>query len=121
MLAVTRPPVAKQGVNHRAHEAPKGHCPADRIEPTADMSAETFAQSLIGRAHNFASYAVDYSAPKHLGGDNLRAGEYNSSSYLAGLLTSVMGCAPVLVCPGYQTPGWENRLPSSLYKGEALR
>ena len=107
--------------NFYKNTIPTGVVQQIAIEPPVDMDSEEFAQSLIRHAHNFASYTVDYSAPKHLGGDSMRTGEYNSSSYLAGLLISVMGHAPALVCPGYQTPGWENPLPSSLFKGEALR
>ena len=91
------------------------------IESPNGMGAEDFAQSLIRHAHDFASYTEDYSLPKHLAGNSMRAGEYNSSSYLAGLLNSVMGYVPALVCPAYQTPGWENPIPISSFKGEALR
>jgi hypothetical protein len=48
-------------------------------------------------------------------------GEFNSSSYVAGLLKSVMGYVPKLYIQEYQTPGWDSPIPSSYYKGEAIR
>jgi len=47
--------------------------------------------------------------------------EYNSSSYLAALLRSVMGTVPVIRVAGYQVPGWENPMPLHFFKGEAIR
>jgi len=51
----------------------------------------------------------------------MRAGEYNSSSYVAGLLRSVMGYVPLISTPGYQVPGWESPMPGHYFKGEAIR
>jgi hypothetical protein len=48
-------------------------------------------------------------------------GEYNSSSFVAGLLRSVMGYVPNIDVPGFQVPGWDTPIPSSYFKGEAIR
>ncbi|EJL74774.1 hypothetical protein PMI12_02905 [Variovorax sp. CF313] len=85
------------------------------------MSPETFSQELIKRALNFSSYVSPYSFPARLRGDRMNPGEYNSSSYLAALLKSVMGYVPELRVAGYQTPGWEEPMPLHFFKGEAIR
>ncbi|MNR58696.1 hypothetical protein D3C85_1797530 [compost metagenome] len=51
----------------------------------------------------------------------MNPGEYNSSSYLAALLRSVMGSVPDLGVSGYQAPGWESPMPLHFFKGEAIR
>ena len=51
----------------------------------------------------------------------MKAGEYNSGSYLAALLQSVMGYVPQISVMGYQAPGWESPMPSHFFKGEAIR
>jgi len=51
----------------------------------------------------------------------MRSGEYNSSSYLAGLLKSVMGYVPLISISRYQAPGWEAPMPGHFFKGEAIR
>ena len=43
-------------------------------------------------------------------------GEYNSSSFIAGLLNSVYGYAPKISFPGYQMPGWDNPIPSHYFR-----
>jgi hypothetical protein len=91
------------------------------ISPPAGMSGHVFAQSLIRHAYNFASYNLPYSIPKHLVREVMIDGEYNSSSYVAGLLYSVMGYVPKIETAGYQTPGWDQPIPSSYFKGEAIR
>lgn len=91
------------------------------IAPPKGMNRTVFAQKLVTNAHNFASYVVDYSAPDKLVGATMVQGEYNSSSYIAGLLNSVMGYVPKIETPGYQTPGWDMPIPASYFKGEALR
>jgi len=91
------------------------------IEPPPGMSKQLFAQRLIRAAHNFASYTLPYSAPKKLVGEVMVEGTYNSSSYVAGLLQSVMGYVPKISTPQYQTPGWETPIPVAYFKGEALR
>ena len=92
-----------------------------KIDPPAGMSSQVFAQRLIKNAYNFTSYTATYSPPKNLGGAVMKNGEYNSSSFVAGLLNSVMGYVPKISTPGYQTPGWENPLPAYFFKGEAIR
>jgi hypothetical protein len=46
----------------------------------------------------------------------MQQGEFNSSSFMAGLLYSVMGYVPKISTPGYQTPGWESPVPSSFFR-----
>lgn len=91
------------------------------VEPPGGMSSQLFAQKLTQAAHNFSSFTLTYSAPKQVVGEVMVEGTYNSSSYVAGLLNSVMGYIPVLSTAGYQTPGWETPIPTSYFKGEALR
>lgn len=91
------------------------------LDPPSGMSRQTFAQELIKRALNFASYVSPYSFPAKVRGERMNPGEYNSSSYLAALLRSVMGYVPELKVAGYQMPGWEEPMPLHFFKGEALR
>ncbi len=91
------------------------------VEPPPKISKQLFAQKLIQAAHNFASFTLAYSAPKHIVGDVMVEGTYNSSSYVAGLLNSVMEYVPNLSIPGHQAPGWESQIPASYFKGEGLR
>lgn len=91
------------------------------VAPPVGMSQSVFAQKLVVQAYNFASHTLDYSVPEKLVGSTMVAGEYNSSSFVAGLLNSVMGHVPKIETPGYQTPGWESPVPASYFKGEALR
>lgn len=90
------------------------------IEPPSFMSANAFGKQLVKNAKNFTQLIVPYSAPKNIGGNIMRPGEYNSSSYVAGLLKSVIGHVPEISWPGcYQTPGWENPIPSEYFTGSA--
>lgn len=89
-----------------------------KIEAPNGMSNALFAQKLAENAYAFSSYTLDYSAPKKLIQPIMLDKEYNSSSYISGLLKSVMGYVPIIKTPGYQTPGWENPIPSSYYKNE---
>lgn len=91
------------------------------IAPPAQMSAQVFAQSLVRKAYDFASYSLPYSLPKRIVRDVMVQGHYNSSSFAAGLLQCVMGYVPKIETPGYQTPGWDQPIPASYFKGEALR
>lgn len=91
------------------------------MEPPPGMSRQLFAQRLIQAAQNFASFTLPYSASKKLVGEVMVDGTYNSSSYIAGLLQSVMGYVPEISTPQYQTPGWETPIPAAYFKGEALR
>ncbi|MBW8718591.1 MAG: hypothetical protein JF629_22890, partial [Variovorax paradoxus] len=85
------------------------------------MSRQEFARQLVVNSQKFASYVSPYSAPKNILGSRMRPGEYNSSSYVAGLLKSVTGYVPLVSVPGYLTPGWESPMPAHYYKGEAIR
>ncbi|MQR00967.1 hypothetical protein [Glaciimonas soli] len=89
------------------------------LQPPAGMSNHIFAQKLMEKAYSFASYTLPYSAPENIGGTIMREGEYNSNSYMAGLLNSVMGSVPKISHPNYLTPGWETPIPSSYFKGES--
>ena len=91
------------------------------MDPPSGMSKQAFAQELTRKALNFSSYTLPYSVPKLLVGEVMVEGEHNSSSYVAGLLQSVMGYVPEISTPGYQTPGWDTPIPASYFKGEALR
>jgi acetylornithine deacetylase/succinyl-diaminopimelate desuccinylase-like protein len=91
------------------------------LEPPPGMSRQEFAQKIIDRSQKFSSYAAPYSFPKNLRESKMRSGEYNSSSYVAGLLRSVIWYVPFISTPGYQVPGWENPLPLLFFKGEAIR
>ncbi len=100
---------------------PRGILVQIDIAPPDGMSQSLFAQKLVMHAYSFASHTLDYSAPERLIGSTMVAGEYNSSSFVSGLLNSVMGYVPRIDVPGYQTPGWEMPIPASYFKGEALR
>jgi hypothetical protein len=91
------------------------------VEPPHGMSGQVFAQALMRKAYDFVSYSLPYRFPKHIVRDVMVEGEYNSSSFAAGLLLSVMGYLPRIETPGFQTPGWDQPIPSSYFKGEALR
>ncbi|SFQ13684.1 hypothetical protein [Variovorax sp. 770b2] len=91
------------------------------LQPPQGMSRREFAHRITVNSQKFVSYVAPYSAPKNIRGSQMRAGEYNSSSYVAGLLQSVMGHAPEISAPGFQTPGWENPIPGHFFKGEAIR
>ena len=66
---------------------------------------------------------MPYSAPKRIGGAVMHTGEYNSSSYLIGLLNSVAGhsvnYATVIrsALRGYQIPGLENPIAPEYFTG----
>lgn len=91
------------------------------LQPPQGMSGQEFARQLKVKSQNFSSYVAPYSMPELVRGSRMRSGQYNSSSYVAGLLRSVMGYVPLISTPGYQTPGWESPMPSHYYKGEAIR
>jgi hypothetical protein len=91
------------------------------LQPPQGMSRQEFAQKLIERSRDFSSYVAPYSAPRFIRGATMRPGQYNSSSYLSGLLRSVMGYVPLISTPGYQVPGWEAPMPGHYFKGEAIR
>ncbi len=85
------------------------------IDPPPRMSSRDFAKRLITNAKGFNRFITPYSVPKNLGGSVMRPREYNSSSYLSGLLQSVMGYVPKIYIDGYQTPGWENPIPREYF------
>jgi len=91
------------------------------LPPPEQMSAQEFARKLIERSRNFSSYVAPYALPENIRGSRMRPGQYNSSSYIAGLLKSVIGHVPVISTPNYQKPGWESPLPEHFFKGEAMR
>ena len=91
------------------------------LEPQTGMEPDEFARRLYQTAQNFASYIEDYSLPAHLTGSSMNAGEYNSNSYMAGLLHSVMGSIPLLNLLSedgtqYQAPGLETPIPDSYFR-----
>lgn len=82
----------------------------------ARSAEERFADDLANAAHNFFSSTEHYSFPANVVGRRMLQGEYNSSSFIAGLLNYVMGYIPKVSSPGYQTPGWENPIPSHYFR-----
>jgi hypothetical protein len=84
--------------------------------PSSRMSEEQFADTLANGAHNFFSSTAHYSFPANIVGRRMLQGEYNSSSFIAGLLLSVCGYVPKVNFPGYQTPGWENPIPAHYFR-----
>lgn len=87
------------------------------------MTPRTFAESLVKNAKNFTSHIVQYSAPIGLGGEYMTVGEYNSSSYVIGLLNSVEGGRrgyQYLIrdtLRDYQVPGIEAPIPAEYFTG----
>jgi hypothetical protein len=92
-----------------------------QLQPPEGMSRQEFARKLVANSQSFSSYVAPYSVPKNIRGSRMRPGEYNSSSYVAGLLKSVMGYVPLIATPGFQTPGWESPMSGHFFKGEAIR
>ncbi|KQW59257.1 hypothetical protein [Variovorax sp. Root411] len=107
--------------NRYTNSLPGGVLVKIPLTPPQGMSRQEFARQLVVNSQKFASYVSPYSAPKNIRGSRMRPGEYNSSSYVAGLLRSVTGYVPLVSVPGYQSPGWENPMPAHYYKGEAIR
>ena len=95
------------------------------LTPPQGMSKQQYAQEIKKKAHNFASYTVPYSVPKKLYGETMLDGEYNSGSYVSGLLQSIHGSArravSFVTADGYVAPGWEKPIPSYYFKGEAFK
>lgn len=92
------------------------------LEVPFGMEPEELARKLYQNAQNFASYTESYSFPPQFSGSNMKPGEYNSNSYLAGLLHSVLGVVPPLNTRAqngkqYQAPGYETPIPDSFFKG----
>jgi hypothetical protein len=86
------------------------------IKPPGGMPSAEFKKRLMENASNFKNEVLAYSAPINVVGRVMRPGEYNSSSYIAGLLYSVLGYVPKISTPGYQTPGWESPVPVSYFR-----
>ena len=91
------------------------------LESPTGMEPDEFARRLYQTAQNFASYIEDYAMPTHLTGSSMNAGQYNSNSYVAGLLHSVMGTVPLLNLLSedgtqYQAPGLETPIPDSYFR-----
>ncbi|QOF79894.1 hypothetical protein [Variovorax sp. 38R] len=107
--------------NRQDNTLPSGIRVRIPLQPPQGMSRQEFAHRIIVSSQRFVSYVAPYSAPKNIRGSQMRPGEYNSSSYVAGLLQSVMGCVPSISAPGFQTPEWENPIPGHFFKGEAIR
>ncbi|MFH0134218.1 hypothetical protein ACGLHS_28685 [Variovorax sp. VaC1] len=91
------------------------------LQPPQGMSRQEFAHRLVINSQKFVSYVAPYALPQNIRGSRMRAGEYNSGSYVAGLLQSVMGHVPTISAPGFQAPGWESPMPGHFFKGEAIR
>lgn len=91
------------------------------LTPPSGMEPEEFARRLYRNAQSFASYTEIYSTPSPIRGPAMKLGEYNSNSYIAGLLHSVMGAIPSIGLVGqdgtvYQAPGLEMPLPDSYFR-----
>jgi len=87
-----------------------------KLDPPQGMAYSTFSSKIIAKACGFANYKIDYSAPSGIIGETMVKGEYNSSSYISGLLNSIMGYVPKIDTPGYQAPGWESPIPPEYFK-----
>ncbi len=107
--------------NRHTNSLPGGAVVKIPLSPPQGMSRQEFARQLTVNSQKFASYVSPYSVPKNIRGAEMRPGKYNSTSYVAGLLRSVMGYVPLVSAPGYQIPGWESPMPGHYYKGEAIR
>lgn len=91
------------------------------LTPPSGMESDEFAKRLYQNAQSFASYTEDYSTPTPVRGPVMKSGEYNSNSYIAGLLHSVMGAIPnigLVAQDGtvYQAPGLETPIPDSYFR-----
>jgi len=94
------------------------------LEPPPNMDIDEFVSRLYANAQNFASYTENYSLPMLLFGSRLWPKEYNSNSYMAGLLNSVMGSTPALNLHSqdgkeYVAPGWTTPIPDSCFVRKA--
>lgn len=87
-----------------------------KMDPPQGTTSSVFASKIIAEGCGFADYKNDYSVPSGIIGETMVKGKYNSSSYIAGLLNSVMGYVPKIDTPGYQAPGWESLIPSKYFK-----
>lgn len=95
---------------------PSGILATKPLAPPPRMSDEDFADALANAAHNFFGSTVNYSFPAKVTGRRMLFGEYNSSSFVAGLLRSVYGYVPLISFPGYAMPGWENPIPAHYFR-----
>jgi hypothetical protein len=124
-----QPPLWEAGIRNMAlirthryeNSTPNGVRGRMPLRATQGMTQQEFARQIVVNSQEFVSYVAPCSAPKNTRGSRMRSGEYNSSSYVAGLLSSVMGCAPSLSTPGFQAPGRESPMRGHFFKGEAIR
>jgi hypothetical protein len=107
--------------NRHENSTPSGVRVRIPLRAPTGMTQQKFARQTVANSQKFVSYVAPYSAPKNIRGSRMRSGEYNSSSYVAGLLSSVMGRTPSISTPGFQVPGRENPMPGHFFKGEAIR
>lgn len=109
-------PNLKIKTNYYRNTLPAGIVLQIIIDPPAGMAVSTFASKLIAKACGFANHKIDYSLPSGVIGITMVDGEYNSSSYISGLLNSVLGHVPVIHTGNYQAPGWDSPIPAKYYK-----
>ena len=102
--------------NFYRNEMPSGILKSKYLAPPSGMSDEDFADALANAGHNFFGSTVNYSFPAGITGRRMLHGEYNSSSYVAGLLCSVYGYLPQINFPGYVLPGWDNPIPAHYFR-----
>ena len=91
------------------------------IDPPQGMSRQLFAQKFNTSSAQFRKLHATLFCPQENRWRSNAGGNYNSSSYIAGLLNSVMGYVPKLSIPNHQAPGWEMPIPNSYFKGESLK
>jgi hypothetical protein len=93
------------------------------IIPPKFITPRDFKDKLIRNAKNFSGVITPYSVPRNIGGDRMISGQYNSSSYLIGLLNSVAGDGigyDIVIrtaLRGYQVPGLDMPIPSGHFTG----
>ncbi|WP_233866494.1 hypothetical protein [Paraburkholderia adhaesiva] len=104
--------------NYYINKEPGGLVFRIEIFPPKNMSPQVFRQKLMENAKNFPEGVFDYSAPEGITGSVMKPGEYNSSSYMAGLINSVAGMdyvKSIKFPSGYKSPGWESVIPESAF------
>ncbi len=81
------------------------------LDPPPGMSDCEFINALIDAARSYRN-DLPYSLPHNLAG-RMDAGEYNSNSFISGVLQAVGVHPPVIEAGGksYQFPGYQNPIP----------
>ena len=81
----------------------------------AGMTSTSFANALVGATNQYANYLVPYSMPS-LPSGAMNSWQFNSNSWVAGLLYSVTGGIPAYTFAPDQAPGYANPVPSWTFR-----